>query len=201
MVTGGTRCYVPGMRRLALTATLPTAVLAVTLLAPVQARAGNLLRGPSDAPHFALLIDPLEALAVLYSGVIKVRPQFQWAFCRFVGMEASAVFTYASARFEDVQNDVMGGGGMLGMRFFLDYLSGPYVSIRAGPLGLKGGDVVRVVMLVEAELGWSWAPRHKGLIMNGGLGYQGYHPLDRQTRLHFVAAHTFMVNYSIGYAW
>jgi hypothetical protein len=56
-------------------------------------------------------------------------------------------------------------------------------------------------MLVEVEVGWSWAPRTRGLIMNGGLGYQGYHPLDAESRLHYVAAHTFLVNYSVGYAW
>ncbi len=180
---------------------LVAAVLTVTMTDGTAADARRSSLGTSTSPHFAVLVDPLEALAVLYSGVIKVRPQFQWGFSRFVGVEASAVFLYASARFNEAPDDVMGGGGMVGLRLGIDHLDGPYLACRAGPMGMKGGDVRRVLMLLEVEIGWSWAPRKKGLIMNGGLGYQGYYPLDAESRLHFVAAHTLLVNYSIGYAW
>jgi len=153
------------------------------------------------APRVAVLIDPMAVLAGLYSGVIQIRPQVQYAPLRHLAIEASPLFLYAYAKEDKVEASVMGWGGLVGLRAVLNLLSGPYLSTRAGPLSLQSGDLKRVIMLVEIELGWSWAPRARGLVMNGGMGYQGYYPLDRESRLYYVAAHTFLISYSIGYGW
>jgi hypothetical protein len=180
---------------------LPVLGLALLLHAP-EARAGwydYMISQP--APRTAILIDPLLVLAGLYSGVIQVKPQVQYSPWRHIAVEVSPVFLYAYAKQGKVETSVIGGGGMAGLRFVLNHLRGLYLSTRAGPLGLKSDYVKRVIMLLEIELGWSWAPRRKGLIMNGGMGYQGYYPLDHESRLYYVAAHSFMINYAIGFGW
>jgi hypothetical protein len=158
-----------------------------------------MVRQPS--PRAAVLIDPLAVIAGAYSGVIQVKPQVQYSPVRHLALEASPVFVYAYSKEGKVMSDVIGGGGMVGVRLVLNHLKGPYLSTRAGPLYLQSQHVKRLIMLLEIELGWSWAPRQRGLIMNGGMGYQGYYPLDRESRLYYVAAHGFMINYAIGYGW
>ncbi|MBW2260527.1 MAG: hypothetical protein JRG91_01030 [Deltaproteobacteria bacterium] len=153
------------------------------------------------APRVAVLIDPLGIMAGLYSGIIQIKPQVQYAPLRHLAIEATPVFLYAYSKEGKVYDTVLGGGAMLGLRLVLHHLKGPYLATRAGPLSLKSRSVERIIMLVEVELGWSWAPRARGLIMTGGMGYQGYYPLDSESRLYYVAAHTFMINYAIGYAW
>jgi hypothetical protein len=177
-------------------------LLAVALRAADAGAAGWYERMTSrPAPSWAVLIDPLGTVAGLYSGVIQVKPQVQFAFWRHFAVEAAPMFLYAYAKRGKVQTEVIGGGGLFGLRLVWNRLSGPYLSTRFGPLSLRSKDVKRLIMLLEVELGWSWAPRTRGLIMNGGMGYQGYYPLDRESRLYYVAAHSFMINYSIGYAW
>jgi hypothetical protein len=177
-------------------------VLVALLAAAPEARAGwyeRLTRNPG--PRFAVLIDPMATLAGLYSGVVQVKPQVQVAPWQFVAIEAAPLFLYAYSKEGKVETEVMGGGALLGLRIVLNRLAGPYLACRFGPLKLKSGNLERVIGLLEIEAGWSWAPRTRGLIMNGGMGYQGFYPLDRESRLYYVAAHSFMINYSIGYAW
>ncbi len=175
--------------------------LSIVLLAPAAHAGWYSYMSKQPAPRVAVLIDPLGIMAGLYSGIIQVKPQVQYAPLRHLAVEATPVFLYAYSKEGKVYDDVIGGGAMVGLRLLLHYLEGPYLAVRAGPLSLKSRSVERIIMLVEVELGWSWAPRQRGLIMTGGAGYQGYYPLDPESRLYYVAAHTFMINYALGYAW
>ena len=196
LAAAGPRCYPLRMVRLA-----AGLALSMALLAPAAHAGWYSYMSQQPAPRVALLIDPLGVMAGLYSGIIQVKPQLHYAPLRHLGLEATPVFLYAYSKEGKVYDDVIGGGAMVGLRLLLFYLKGPYLAARAGPLSLKSRAVERIIMLVEVELGWSWAPRKRGLIMTGGMGYQGYYPLDRESRLYYVAAHTFMINYAIGYAW